>query len=392
MTTPVAVISATGIAAPTYDVVYAWVQAQFQVIYGSDVVVEPSSQDGQWLAIIAQAILDCNSMAVATYNAFSPSTAQGTGLSSVVKINGIERNVATNSSVSLLLGGVSGTVLMGAYATDTNGNQWDIPNGTTIPSSGQLYVTATAADVGAITADAGTITTIGTPTAGWSSVTNPSAATAGAPVETDAALRQRQTISTALPSATIVQGIEGAIAALAGVTVVKIYENDTGGTDANGIPGHTIAAVVEGGDNVAIATVIANKKAPGCGTYGNTPEVIVDSVSGIPKTISFWRATDVQIDVVVNLTALQGYSSNVGALIQAALVAYSANYTPGDDVYVSRLYSPANLSGPNGNTYKINSIQICVHLGTPAAADVPISFVQRAVISAANVYLNVASS
>jgi uncharacterized phage protein gp47/JayE len=113
----------------------------------------------------------------------------------------------------------------------------------------------------------GTINQIATPARGWQSVTNPADAAEGAPVEKDPVLRQRQTVSTALPSLTVLDGIIGAVANVPGVTRYVAYENDTSAADANGIPSHSISLVVEGGDATAIANAIAAKKTPGSGTY-----------------------------------------------------------------------------------------------------------------------------
>ncbi|MGC8170052.1 baseplate J/gp47 family protein, partial [Salmonella enterica] len=77
-----------------------------------------------------------------------------------------------------------------------NNNIWNLPASVTIPPSGLITVTATCAAIGAVSAPAGTITTINTPTRGWQSVTNPADAVPGAEVESDAALRSRQKIST----------------------------------------------------------------------------------------------------------------------------------------------------------------------------------------------------
>ncbi|QEL21721.1 hypothetical protein FQV39_03360 [Bosea sp. F3-2] len=115
-------------------------------------------------------------------------------------------------------------------------------------------------DVAGVTALPGMVTGIGTPTRGWQSVTNSAAAVIGQPVELDAQLRKRQTVSTALPSLTVFEGTIGAVASITGVDRLKGYENDTGTTDANGIPAHSISLVVQGGDATAIAQAIAAKK------------------------------------------------------------------------------------------------------------------------------------
>jgi hypothetical protein len=95
-TFPLATLACTidenGISAPSYADVLASLQASFQSIYGSDIYIEPDSQDGQWLAVLAQIINDGNQADVTSYNGYSPSYAQGAALSSQVKINGLRRD------------------------------------------------------------------------------------------------------------------------------------------------------------------------------------------------------------------------------------------------------------------------------------------------------------
>ena len=96
MTTLAAQITSTGILVPDYaDVLAQYINAT-QSIYGSDIVLTPNTQDGQFLGVVAQGQSDANQLAAAAYNSFSPTYAQGAALSSLVKINGIRRNVATN--------------------------------------------------------------------------------------------------------------------------------------------------------------------------------------------------------------------------------------------------------------------------------------------------------
>ncbi|MDE1158445.1 MAG: baseplate J/gp47 family protein [Neorhizobium sp.] len=227
MATPVCTIDENGITAPTYTDVQSYLATQFQGIYGSDIVIDPDSQDGQLIAIFAAAIHDANSMAVAVYNAFSPTYAQGAGLSSVVKINGISRAASSNSTADLTIIGQAGAIITNGKAQDLAGNYWSLPATVTIPNTGQIVVTATCDTTGAISATAGAISDIATPSLGWQSVTNAAVAVEGAAVETDADLRRRQKTSVAIPSLTVLEGIVGAVANLAGVARYKAYENDT---------------------------------------------------------------------------------------------------------------------------------------------------------------------
>jgi uncharacterized phage protein gp47/JayE len=406
-----AYVDATGIHAPSYSDIRNFLIGQFQAIYGSDIVVDNDSQDGQMIGIFALAISDTNAAAIAVYNSFSPSTAQGIGLSSNVKINGIARQLPTNSTAPLVLIGTAGIVINGGLVQDTPGNFWALPPSVTMPPGGEIIVTATCQTPGAITAPPGDIRRIYTVTRGWQSASNPEAAAPGAPVESDAELRRRQATSTALPAQTVLAGIVGAVLAVPGVTECVPYENDTN-TDytpplppppqgVGPITPHSIALVVRGGDALAICQTILLKKTPGCYTCGTTREVVND-VYGLPHDIGFYIPAVVQIGVAITLTALVGYSTLVEQAIQDTVAAYINALGSGEDVIYSKLFLPANLCDAVGapapgatNTYDITAMTI----GTPpdnvgfagyGTANIPISIYQLALCNAADVVITVA--
>lgn len=382
-------IDAFGISAPSYADILASLQDSYRSIFGSDVYLAPDSQDGQLLALFASALNDANAQTIAVYNAFSPSTAQGAGLSSVVKINGLARLVPSNSTVDLTLVGVEGTTIIGGIVADSLGNRWALPSPTVIPDTGTIIVTAACQTPGAITASSGTVTEIATPTRGWQTATNVGAATPGAPVESDATLRQRQTISTALPAQTPLQSIVSAVANLSGVRRYRPYENDTGTTDANGIPGHTICLVVEGGDSVEIATTIANKKNPGTGTFGSTSEIVIDQ-SGVPDVIRFQRPSAVRIDCAITIHALTGYLSTTGEALKAAAAAYVSGLQIGHPVYLSKVETAAGLGNSSAaDTFNLTVIQTARHGGSLGTADLAMAFDEAASLVVGDIALTV---
>jgi uncharacterized phage protein gp47/JayE len=344
MATLACTIDATGISAPSYNDIFAALQNTYLSIYGSDAVLTPDSQDGQLLAAFAQAINDCNQSTIAVYNSFSPSYAQGSGLSSVVKINGIQREIATASAVNVVIVGQAGTVITSGIVQDAAGNQWNMPGSVTIPVTGTVTVTATCATAGAIGAAAGTVTKIATPTLGWQSVTNPAAASIGNPVETDSALRQRQTISTSLPALTPLNSIISKVANISGVGRYAIYENPTSIVDSNGLPAHSISVVVEGGDATTIATTIEKTKSPGTDTYGTT-SIIVQDPAGVPVAINFFQLAEIPVYAVINITPLTGYVATTGTSIQSTAAAFIEGLEIGTDVNLNKVLAPAGLQG-----------------------------------------------
>ncbi|ERJ35952.1 putative bacteriophage protein [Burkholderia sp. AU4i] len=386
LTTVAATIDANGITAPTYADIYAYFQAKYQAIYGTDVYIDPDSQDGQLLAVFAQAIADCNSVTIGVYNSFSPAKAVGAALSSNVKINGIQREAPSYSSADLTLVGQGGTTITNGIVKDGNNYQWALPATVTIPPAGQITVTASCTTIGAIAALAGTINQIGTPTRGWQTVTNASDAAPGAPVEQDPALRARQSVSTALPSQTVLDGIVGAVANVPGVTRYRAYENDTNETDSNGIPAKRIAIVVEGGDVNAIANAITVKKTPGSGTYGTTT-VVTRNRYGMPVPINFFRPTDAPISAVVAIRALTGYTTAIGEAMQAAIAAYinSVVIGGGDAQAVEWddcITAAKGVTG--GNTFKIISLTLTGPRGA-GSPDVALLFNESASCTAEQV-------
>ncbi|WP_439022994.1 baseplate J/gp47 family protein (plasmid) [Klebsiella pneumoniae] len=384
-----ATVTAEGISAPDYQTVLDTITGYFQQIYGSDAYLDPDSKDGQMVALVALAIHDANNTAISVYRSFSPATALGDALTSNVKINGITRRAAKNSTVDLLLTGTVGTTITNGSVRDTNSVVWNLPATVVIGSDGTVVATATCANSGAVAAVAGSVNGINTPTRGWASVTNPLAATVGVAAETDAELRVRQSQSVALASLTPFDAVDGAIANVEGVTRHKLFENDTETTDANGLPAHSISAIVEGGDATSIANTIRSVKGQGVSTYGTTAVIVTDKY-GNPYTIRFSRPIDVPVYVSITLKALTGYSSEVGDEIKAAVASYINSLAIGDSVLLSRVYSPANLgvvSGGNARYYDIMELLIGRSADDVAAANLVVAYDESASCSVDNIAL-----
>jgi uncharacterized phage protein gp47/JayE len=389
------VITQAGITAPSFADILASKIASYQQIYGADVSLDPSTQDGQAIAIEALGVYNNNQAIVANYLSYSPTYAQGAQLSSMVKINGLQRQAASSSTVPVSVVGQAGTRIAAGMFQDEFGNDWTLPPNVLIPNAGDITVTATCQVPGAVilaegettTPPSGTLTIL-TPQQGLQSITTTAAALPGEPVETDALLRQRQSISTGLPAQTPAQSILAAVANSAGVGRYAIYENDTGSTNGLGIPRNSISLVVEGGNATTIAQIIQAKKIPGGGTYGTTSVVVLDP-SGIPVTIDFYFATEVQIYFTVTINPLGGYSANTGALIVAAIAAYIATLPLGSNVEYNKLYAAGNLSGTAAlavsgqsqgqldvlsSTYEITALTVGTAPAPVGTVDIPLLF------------------
>lgn len=391
-TTPVCQITSAGIVRPTFENVLGYMQTAYRAIYGVDVYLGADSQDGQFMALLANAIHDCNGQTVAVFNAFSPSTAQGEGLSSVVKLNGIRRKSATYSTVDLLVVGQVGSIIAAGVARDANGAAWNLPDPVVIPPTGQITVTATCQVKGAIAAPTNTVTIIATPTLGWQSVTNLSPATSGLPVETDLQLRQRQSLSTGLPANTPLDSLRGALMAVTGVAASRVYENDSNIIDTYGVPAHSIAAVVDGGDVDDIAGIMARKKTPGVGLYGDIVVPVTDAY-GVPHDVGFFRSKPVKVAFYIPIRVFRGYTADTKTAIQQAVAAWVSALGIGNRLPLTRAYDAANLKeSPVSAPFEIvphGMVATRDGYAPGAPSDLEVTFYERLICDPADVNVTV---
>ena len=378
ITDPVFKITDNGVTAPTYSEILEYFQDKARQIFGQDINIDPDTADGQLLAIVAVALHDVNSQAIATAAAFNPQTATGTALDSVVKVNGLTRREATHSQVDLRIVGQAGTQITNGVAVDSFENRWLLPDSVVIPISGEVAVRATAEELGAIEAEANSITQIGTPTRGWQTVSNPSAAIVGIAVETDTELQRRQSESTSREAVSLWEAIVASLYEVDDVVRVSGVHNDTNATDADGIPAHSIAMVVDGGDVQEIAETIWKKKGEGVATFGDIRQDITDEF-GNDYPVWFSRPTIKQIAVTITISQDHGYTTQKLPIIKQRIADFINALPIGEDVNLVRvLTSAVTQNGAIDTTFKVSAITIGVVGETQAQQPVVIAWDEAA--------------
>lgn len=387
-------IGTQGLSIPSYNDILTYFVSGVQNIYGSQIYLGADSADYQMLSIIALLAYDCNNGLQLAYNSFGASTASGSSQDALYKINGLTRKVPSYSTCStVVITGTAGITISNGKVQDTAGNIWDLPTSVTIGAGGTVTVTATCETIGAINAAAGTLTTIATPTYGWTSVINTALAVAGQPVETDSTFRVRQTTSTAIASVSPLNGTEAAIASIEGVTRYIIYENPTASTatDPNGLglPPHSITAVVEGSVPSTIATAIWDKKTPGCYTNGSTTIDVTDQYGNVTP-IGFYVLAYTPIYVTLNVHKLTGYSTAITTDITTALVSYLNSLTIGETVLISALQAVAMTANPNiaRPVFSISNIYSGTSISPSFSVDIPINYNYASQGITANIVIN----
>jgi uncharacterized phage protein gp47/JayE len=386
-----------GAVLPSFQSIVNDLISGYQGIYSNVVYLGTDTAKYQEISIFALKVYDSNLFAQLCYNARSPSTAVGSDLDSIVKMNGLARKAASFSTAPETISGVPFTLITNGQITDNQGNVWALPATVTIPSGGSVLVGVTCLTPGAIAAAPGAINTIsGGATAGWTGATNPSAAVPGLPVETDSQLRGRQAVSVAAPSLTRLAATLAAVAQVPGVTryapptpspsgTSTSIENPTGAVDSFGNPPHSVSMVVEGGLDLAVATAIFQKRGIGPFTNpgtssGSTSVPVTDPASGGIMNVGFQRPTYVPIFATMVLHGLTGYTTSVIGLVQAAIVTYLNSLQIGETITFSSLYAVAQSVMPSllVPQFSITSLFTGTAASPAGIIDIPLDYFQVA--------------
>lgn len=262
----------------------------YQDIYGDDINVDQNTPDGQLIDIQAQVGVDLREILEQVNAGFDPDQAIGRVLDQRVAINGITRNagtytfqnveITTDRALNLIGLDLESNKLnpdvSGLYTVkDDAGTLFYLLDSQNIVGAGTYSFNFRAAEIGQVEVTINTITTPGTIIAGVTNINNPDPVNStGQDEETDAELKVRRRISTAITSKGNLDGLEAALKDLDGVTTALAEENDTKSIDANGTDPNTIWCIVEGGDDTEIATVIYSRKTAGCGMRGDQSVLI----------------------------------------------------------------------------------------------------------------------
>lgn len=341
------VLDENGLQVKTLSEITTDLEDGFKAIYGDDINVESNSPDGQVINLLAQSLVDVRELITSVNNGFNPNYATGRILDERVVINNITRKAGTYTIVPIDIETDREVTLDGLDADfadpagtgytiqDDAGNKFILIDSATL-SAGTTTVNFRAEVIGEVLTTTNTITNPVTIVLGILSVNNPSGALqTGENEESDADLRVRRQQSVANGSQGFLDGLQGTLLDIDGVSEAKVYENNTNVTDADGIPPHSIWTIVEGGANEDIGQIIYSKKSYGCGMKGAV-EVEIDTASGGIFTAKFDRpdAKDLYIRFDIQPTA-------TGATFdQTAIKNYiveNLSYNIGDPAYTSTI-------------------------------------------------------
>jgi len=383
-------IDQSGFHMPTYLDIRNKLIDDAKSIFGQDIYLENDSQDYQWIATVSEKIFDAFQATQLVYNNRGPSSSIGSALDGIIKINGIKRKSASYSKCTVTISGIAGTIIKNGVVLDKGNIKWNLPTLVTIPDSGHIHVLATCQIAGPIVANSSELISIYNPTYGWNGVYNAESAELGSEKETDSKLRKRQSVSTAQPSQTLLEGTSGSVAQIKDVTRSRIYENDTNQVNSLGLPPHSITCIAEGGNNEDIAEAIFIHRGLGCYTNGDITINVTDT-KGQVTPIRFFRPTYKDISVTLNIKALNGYTTATTENIKEKILIYLNSMTIGSKLEVSSLWGVALQTMPNlaDPMFSITSITAGIVGELQVADEVPVSYKDVCRGNIANITANV---
>jgi uncharacterized phage protein gp47/JayE len=379
--------------------------ANMQAAWGPSFDVSDGSSAGQLGAIVAAVAGELWEVAEETISGIDPDKATGAQQDAVNALTGTVRRPATRSLVFLTVMGAPTTVVNAGFQAKTastgavtfttlttetiatlpawtaagtynlrdrvtNANRvyyciqagvaagsggptttaQDITDGTVHwrylgEGTGNVDILAQATVTGPLAAVSGDVTVIVTPVGG---VTNPGGvvnvfdATVGTDIESDEDYRVRREEELAGSGGGTAAAIAALIRKIPGVIAVHVFENKTDLTDGNGLPPHSVEALVEGGADQDIINLLGEEVVSGIATYsgGNTVTgTFVDS-EGFSETVVFSRPTLVNIYVDVTLkydNTNSGVNYAGDAAVKSAIAAAGELYTVDLDVFATKV-------------------------------------------------------
>ena len=363
-----------------------------------ELALRDDTLEGHWAGAFSAELELCWEALEVLYSSRSRDAATDVMLEEVNSLTGTIRREAKPSEVTLTLTGDDGTVVTESSRASGPTGEWSVSGdteleeltawqastaysigdrvsndnksyvctvaGTSAGSGGPTHDSGTAADGGATwrymgngTADADakalctvngpttgvahSITEIETPISGWKGVINLEDATPGRLVETDEDYRVRGEEDLEKPGTGTVDAIRQAILDLDGVTACTVFENTSDVTDGDGLPPHSIEALVQGGADQDIwDTLLANAVVA---THGDQVGTAVDS-EGTSHTEKFSRPTEIDVYVDIELTYEAGEYAGDDA-VKAAIVKAGEERGSGRDVTSSRVSKDAFVAG-----------------------------------------------
>lgn len=351
MSSQLAVFDETGLTIPTVLQIVDQIAQDQRDTIDPGIITDETEPLGQVNGIVGNEDRRVYELIQTLYSFFDAWSAEGVFLTNILTLSGYVRFKPKASTVDCLVNLDAATTLAAgseAHVANEPENVWVLDSGVTSTAAGDYESSWSAKEVGEQRANAGTLTTIATPSPGWNSITNPLDAIIGNLEESDTSARTNREEQLQKAGGATPGGITSQVDAVSGVISAAHYENTSLLPDINGLPGKSFEVVVWDGSTPeaaddAIAQAIWESRAGGIESFGNTSGVALDT-ENVQHTMFFSRADQRDIWMELDIETNEDYGGD--ALLKQAIVDEATTVQiPGVDV-VKALYSKVAMLQP----------------------------------------------
>lgn len=331
--------------------------------------LDPSTIDYLKIAKDSELFAYIDEMIKASFDARDPALARGRDLDVLCALTGFKRSEGTATTVTLSLSGTEGTVVPAGTIFKSKDNiEFSTDVTVTIPLDGVVDVEATCTQRGAIPISTGAVNQISVVIGGLQSVTNRAPGKTGTDMDSDAVTRLKRERSVGSSSSNQANSFYSSIYAVDNVRDARVYENRTGSASVDpvknpyGLPAHTVAIVVDGGDDTEVARAIFDKLTVGVNMHAVGTEVTKEIQSlqypAHREWITYSRPQEVEISLVITVQDVNSNCPEQLALQELVRDAYmdyaegkliadgqgfmSKGYSIGERIPYSQMYTPIN--------------------------------------------------
>lgn len=341
---PIPSFSPTGLVTYDEQTILAGVQQDWVsafAINGKTLSTELTTPQGQLQQSQAYMVAAFQAQLAQLIANVDPMTSSGIYQDALGRIYFLTRQAATFATVTATVTGTVGATLpAGSQVKSSDGTIWASTAAAVYGAGGTASVTFRSLIAGSIPAAGVNDLRIYQQVPNWVAVSNSVPSVPGTDTENRVEFETRRAASVQIGGVGQPANVRAAIANVTGVTDLYVYNNggDTAvnyGTTSYPIPAHSIAIIVSGGANAAIAAAINSKLDCGCGMstsagLGTLVTVNVqDTVNYVAPyptyPVRFVRPATTQVYMTVNVANLSTLPANYVLRVQQALAAAFAN-------------------------------------------------------------------
>lgn len=378
-------LTENGYTAPRTSDFLTIIRDAFEASVGVTVDWSSNSFLGHMTSIMAQQLGEESEATQMIYDSMIPANANGLPLDDLGTIVGVLRIQPTQSTADYVLIGEADSVgKIVPQGTQFEGGddsnpvaRWTLDEDVVLDGLNPVSTSVTSMDFGGITAAPGTIDKIVNPQPGLASGSNPNQANEGIPLESDSDYRLRRQSSLQITGGRSLNALRANLQALDGVTAAGVVDNVEGYPQTvEGIllEGHSVAVTVAPStlttaQRESVAETIYDQVPWGIKTIGDQNFTITGG-DGFPKSVSFFFATDIPVDVVIVIVLEVGFTlSGLSPTIQAAVSGYFSDLGVGEDVLYHKVFGAvAGVEGLDSFTLTINGLTSNISISVNEAA------------------------